>query len=74
MSYPPILMKTTDAAAYLGISEATLRSLSIPRKVRGGNRLYYRPDLDEYARELEYETREDGKGENECDKLFGIQG
>jgi hypothetical protein len=63
----PRLMPAPVAAAYLGVSESTLRTLPLPRKVLRAKRLYERSDLDAYADSLAYEISE---GENTCDQAF----
>ena len=60
LSFPPRLMGASEAAAYIGTSPTTLRTLPIPRKVQGSRRLYDRLDLDAYAASLAYEGEEDG--------------
>ncbi|MGZ9812312.1 helix-turn-helix domain-containing protein [Pseudoroseicyclus sp. H15] len=65
----PRLLPSPLAAAYLGVSESTLRTLSIPRKELGAKRLYERADLDAYADALPYEHG--GEGSNTCDGAFG---
>lgn len=65
----PRLYRPAAAAAYLGVSEGTLRSLQIPRKEYGAMRFYDRADLDAFADSLRYEG---GSGEvNTCDGAFG---
>lgn len=59
----PRLMPAPVAAAYLGVSETTLRGLDLPRKMLGAKRLYERADLDAYADSLPYDGiggREEG--------------
>lgn len=68
LTYTPRLLPTPQAAAYLGVSETTLRSLAIPRKVLGGKRLYDRLALDEYASGL---PDEGDQRRNTCDDAFG---
>lgn len=51
----PRLMPAPVAAAYLGVSESTLRTLAIPRKALGSKRVYERADLDAFADSLAYE-------------------
>lgn len=66
----PRLLSASSAAAYLGMSESKLRTLGLPRRVCGGNRLYDRHDLDRFAESLAYE----GEGEAEAakwDEAFG---
>ncbi len=65
--FAPRLFDSHEAAHYLGISPSKLRTLSLPRKVANGKRLYERSDLDEYADSLPYE----GSGGSECDAIFG---
>lgn len=52
LTFAPRLLPTPLAAAYLGVSETTLRGLNLPRKILGGKRLYDRLALDEYASAL----------------------
>ena len=54
-AFVPRLLPAPQAAAYLGVSETTLRGLSLPRRVLGGKRLYDRLTLDAYADGLETE-------------------
>ncbi len=68
LSVIPRLLKVSTAAEYLGISPSKLNSLPIPRRVAGGNRLYDRKDLDEWADALPYEQN---NGQNTCDQAFG---
>lgn len=65
----PRLYRPAAAAAYLGISEGTLRTLPIPRKELGTMRFYDRADLDAFADSLRYEGGDEGV--NTCDSLFG---
>ena len=51
----PRLMPAPQAAAYIGVSESTLRKLEIPRKLLGSKRLYDRKELDAYADSLPIE-------------------
>ncbi|MDD9727189.1 helix-turn-helix domain-containing protein [Roseovarius sp. SK2] len=53
--FPPLLMPAPAAAHYLGLSESTLRTLELPRRVVGAKRLYDRRDLDRWADGLPYE-------------------
>lgn len=53
--FTPRLMKTEAAAHYLGISASKLRSLDLPRRMSGANRLYDVHDLDSYVNDLPYE-------------------
>lgn len=71
----PRLLRAPSAAAYLGVSESTLRDLGIPRRRIEGKQVfaYDRHDLDRYADSLPYEG-EAAKAENTCDSLFGASG
>lgn len=69
LTFAPRLMPTPQAAAYLGVSETTLRGLPIPRKQLGAKRLYDRLALDAFASELPTEHNEK---ENTCDAVFGV--
>ena len=61
--FPPRLMPAPVAAHYLGVSESTLRTLSLPRRQLGAKRVYDKADLDAFADTLPY----DGQEESECD-------
>lgn len=63
-------MQANEAAHYLGVSPSKLRTMDLPRKVMGGNRVYEIADLDALADALPYEGE---TGDGECDKLFGVQ-
>lgn len=52
--FPPRLMQAKAAAHYLGMSTSKIRTLGIPVKKCGANRLYDIRDLDEYADRLAY--------------------
>lgn len=52
LQFTPRLLPAPQAAHYIGVSEAKLRELDIPRKVLGAKRLYDRIDLDAYADSL----------------------
>lgn len=68
----PRLMPAPVAAAYLGVSESTLRTLPIPRKALGAKRLYERADLDAYADSLTYIDSVEIEEDTECaDRAFG---
>ncbi len=67
ITFAPALMPARDAAAYLGVSETTLRNLPIPRRVLGAKRLFDRRDLDAFINDLPYEGQGDA---NSCDGLF----
>lgn len=75
LTFAPRLLSSARAAAYLGISETTLRTLGLPRRILGTRRLYDRHELDAFADGLEVEDsaadqlRED---QAECDRLFGL--
>lgn len=66
LSYQPRLLPGPEAAAYLGISLSTLRTLPIARRKLGSWKLYDRIDLDAYASSLPTEDA----GENTCDMVF----
>jgi hypothetical protein len=71
----PRLMGEAAAAAYIGVSPSTLRSLPIPRKALGARRLYERVDLDSYADSLPYEDEIHERQERAaCDSIFGVSG
>lgn len=67
--FPPRLMQAKAAAHYLGVSTSKLRTLDIPVKVSGANRLYDIRDLDAYADSLSYVDEDDGT--READEAFG---
>lgn len=69
LAFVPRLLPSPVAAAYLGVSETTLRGLELPRKILGGKRLYDRLALDEYASGLPSE--DEAEGANTCDGKFG---
>lgn len=71
LTFAPRLLPSPQAAAYLGVSETTLRGLNIPRKVLGGKRLYDRLALDEYADSLTMEGLDTGVEVNTCRGKFG---
>lgn len=71
LTYQPCLLPTPPAAAYLGISETTLRGLDIPRKVLDGKRLYDRLALYEYADSLTVEGQGTAVEVNTCRGKFG---
>lgn len=66
--FPPRLMPAPQAAHYLGVSETTLRSLGLPRRMLGAKRVYDRTDLDRFADGLPYDATPEE--ENTCDALF----
>ena len=61
LTYAPVLLSLTAAAAYLGRSANSLRELPIPRKRDGGRVYYHRADLDAYASSLPYEGEGDAE-------------
>lgn len=63
LPYQPRLLGAPEAAAYIGVSQSTLRDLGIPRRKLLGRRLYDRIDLDAYASGLPYE------GEDSTDEV-----
>lgn len=68
----PRLMPSPVAAAYLGVSESTLRQLGLPRKACGAKRLYERADLDAFADSLPYEASDHQREDTACaDAAFG---
>ena len=67
--FPPRLMQARAAAHYLGMSPSKLRTLDLPCKRDGKNKLYDRNDLDEYADKMPY--GDEVEGENSCDAAFG---
>ncbi|PTW46063.1 helix-turn-helix domain-containing protein [Rhodovulum kholense] len=67
--FAPRLMPAPQAAHYLGVSESTLRSLDLPRRIVGAKRLFDRLDLDAFADSL---ATEGGQAEvNTCHGKFG---
>jgi len=73
LTFPPRLLSSVSAAAYLGISETTLRTLGLPRRMLGTRRLYDRYDLEAYADGLEIDDGEAAQLERdraECERLF----
>ncbi|KIX18492.1 hypothetical protein SY26_09500 [Paracoccus sp. 228] len=77
LTYPPRLLSAPQAARYIGISETTLRTLGLPRRILGTRRLYDRYDLDAFADGLEVEDSavdQLQRDQAECDRLFGIVG
>jgi hypothetical protein len=67
----PRAMQESAAAAYVGVSPSKLRTLPIPRRISGANRLYDRHDLDAWVDGLPYEGESDQ--ENSCDAAFGLR-
>lgn len=75
LTFAPRLLSSARAAGYLGISETTLRTLDLPRRILGMRRLYDRYDLEAFADGLEMESSEADqlqKDRAECDRLFGL--
>ncbi|WP_246053608.1 helix-turn-helix domain-containing protein [Paracoccus hibiscisoli] len=70
-AFTPRLLPAAKAAAYLGISESTLRSLNLPRRILGGKRLYDVLALDQYADALTVEGEETTPEANTCRGKFG---
>ena len=60
VAFTPRLLGASQAAAYIGVSATTLRSLPIPRKTLGSRVLFDRFDLDQYADSLPYEGGDNG--------------
>lgn len=71
LTFKPRLLPSPKAAAYLGISESTLRTLNLPRRVLGSKRLYDVWTLDEYADSLTVEGQEVEPEVNTCRGKFG---
>ncbi len=72
--FPPRLMQAVAAAHYLGVSTTKFRTLNITSRRMGGNVLWDRSDLDQYADNLPYEEIND-QGGDECkaaDNAWGI--
>ena len=70
--FPPRLMQANAAAHYLGISPSKLRTLSIRARQSGGNVVYDKADLDNYADSLPYQGEKEDV--NTCDEVFGCEG
>ena len=70
LEFVPRLLPAPEAARYLGVSESTLRTLGIARRVLGAKRLYDRIDLDAYASGLPIEGEVEA---NTCDGKFGAR-
>lgn len=66
----PRLLPSPAAAHYLGVSETTLRSLNLPRKVLCAKRLYDINMLDDFASSLPDDGVVD-EGQAGCDRAFG---
>lgn len=71
IAFAPRLLPIPEAAAYLGVSESTLRALPIPRRLLGGKRLYDRLTLDEFASALPIEGQLETDEVTRCDEAFG---
>lgn len=54
--FMPLLLTSPQAAFALGVSESTLRTLNLPRRMLGAKRLYDARDLIAYVDKLEYEA------------------
>lgn len=70
-AFTPRLLPAAKAAAYLGISESTLRTLNLPRRILGSKRLYDVLALDHYADSLTVEGEEIALEANTCRGKFG---
>ena len=68
--FPPRLMPGPQAAHFLGVSESKLKSLTIPRRVLDGKRVYHINDLIAFADALGIEGEAEG---NPCDDIFGVK-
>lgn len=68
LEFVPRLLPAPEAARYLGVSESTLRTLDIPRRVLGAKRLYDRIALDAYASDLPIDGETKG---DTCAGKFG---
>lgn len=74
LDFTPRLLPAPQAAHYLGVSQSTLRTLPISRRILGGKKLYDRLELDAYASGLPTEgsdSKDDG-GVDACDAAFGM--
>ena len=67
--FAPRLLTSAQAAHFLGVSETTLRTLAIPRRILHGKRLFDRAALDAFADSLPLEGSEGGH--SICDQIFG---
>lgn len=67
---PARLMKIHDAATYLGMSVTKLKSKGLPVRRDGGNVLYDRLDLDDYADNLPYDGNKQTGSVEEWQKAF----
>lgn len=72
IAFTPRLLPAPEAAAYIGVSQTTLRGLGIPRRILGGKRVYDRFDLDAFASSLPIEGETEESGANSCDDAFGV--
>lgn len=68
----PRLMPAPVAAAYLGVSESTLRQLGLPRRCLGAKRLYERADLDAYIDSLPYEGDREDRCQDDTDQADAV--
>lgn len=71
-AFAPRLMQEPAAAHYLGVSPSKLRTLKIPRRMSGANRLFDIRDLDAWADALTYDGDEECHDTREADRVFGI--
>ncbi|MCB1347125.1 MAG: DNA-binding protein [Maritimibacter sp.] len=71
-AFAPRLMQENAAAHYVGVSPSKLRTLGIPRRVSGANRLYDIRDLDAWADALIYDGAEEWHDTREADLVFGL--
>lgn len=72
-SFTPALFSPRAAAAYLGISESTLRKLDLPRLKIGARVLLRKADLDAFADSVPYEG-ETAEEANSCDDILRAAG
>ncbi len=68
--FAPRLMPAQQAAHYLGVSESTLRTLDLPRRIVRAKRLYDRLDLDAFTDSLTSEGETGRSGVNSCDEIM----
>lgn len=65
------LLSEANAAAWLGVSARTVRTLAIPRRMLGARRLYDVRDLETFRDALPYEGDETSAEVRACDAAFG---
>lgn len=65
----PRLLTAAAAARYLGMSETTLRTKAIPRRIIGARPVYDRLDLDRYADDLPYEGQPQEDRDDHADSV-----